>query len=70
MPNTQTAETQNKTSIESLRHKDKPKDVRTEELRNFVAADENAPKKMLYPRAVELGALLPSIPDKAFKGEL
>ena len=36
--------------IESLRHKDKRKNIPTEELRDFVAADENAPKKMLYPR--------------------
>ncbi len=37
-------------SVESIRHKDKRKNIPTEELRDFVAADENAPKKMLYPR--------------------
>lgn len=36
--------------VESIRHKDKRKNIPTEELRDFVAADENAPKKMLYPR--------------------
>jgi len=37
-------------SIEAIRHKDKRKNIPTEELRDFVAADENAPKSMLYPR--------------------
>jgi adenine-specific DNA-methyltransferase len=36
--------------VESIRHKDKRKNIPTEELRDFVAEDENAPKKMLYPR--------------------
>ena len=36
--------------IESLKHKDKRKNIPTEELRDFVAADENAPKSILYPR--------------------
>jgi adenine-specific DNA-methyltransferase len=36
--------------VESIRHKDKRKNIPTEELRDFVAADENAPKTMLYPR--------------------
>ena len=39
-----------KKSVESIRHQDKRKNIPTEELRDFVAADENAPKKMLYPR--------------------
>ena len=38
------------TRIDSLRHKDKRKNIPTEELRDFVAADENAPKTVLYPR--------------------
>src|SRR3989304_1359472 len=37
-------------SINSLRHKDKRANIPTEELRDFVAADEQAPKTMLYPR--------------------
>ncbi|HPC93829.1 MAG TPA: site-specific DNA-methyltransferase [Sedimentisphaerales bacterium] len=36
--------------VESIRHKDKRKNIPTEELRDFVAQDENAPKVMLYPR--------------------
>ncbi len=36
--------------IESLRHKDKRTNIPTEELRDFVADDESAPKTMLYPR--------------------
>ncbi len=36
--------------VEPIRHKDKRKNIPTEELRDFVAEDENAPKTMLYPR--------------------
>ena len=36
--------------VESIRHKDKRKNIPTEELRDFVADDEAAPKTMLYPR--------------------
>jgi len=36
--------------IESIRHKDKRTNIPTEELRDFVADDEQAPKAMLYPR--------------------
>ncbi len=36
--------------VDSLKHKDKRKNIPTEELRDFVAEDENAPKTMLYPR--------------------
>jgi adenine-specific DNA-methyltransferase len=36
--------------VEAIRHKDKRKNIPTEELRDFVAEDENAPKAMLYPR--------------------
>jgi adenine-specific DNA-methyltransferase len=39
-----------KKKVESLRHKDKRKNIPTEELRDFVADDEHAPKTMLYPR--------------------
>ena len=38
------------TQIESTVHQDKRKNIPTEELRNFVAADEDAPPKVLYPR--------------------
>src|ERR1700736_1436304 len=38
------------TKVESIRHKDKRKNIPTEELRDFVAQDEHAPKTMLYPR--------------------
>jgi adenine-specific DNA-methyltransferase len=37
-------------SVDSLKHKDKRKNIPMEELRDSVAADENAPKTMLYPR--------------------
>jgi hypothetical protein len=38
------------TPVESIRHKDSRINIPTEELRDFVAEDEQAPKKMLYPR--------------------
>ncbi len=42
------------TPIASVRHKDTRKNIPTEELRDFVAADEQAPKAMLYPRDPDL----------------
>ncbi len=38
------------TKVESIRHKDKRANIPTEELRDFVADEEHAPKTMLYPR--------------------
>ncbi len=38
------------TKVESIRHKDKRKNISTEELRDFVAQDEHAPRSVLYPR--------------------
>jgi len=38
------------TSVESLRHSDKRKNIPSEELRDFVADDEKHPETMLYPR--------------------
>ncbi len=38
------------TPIDNVRHKDKRVNIPTEELRGFVADDEEAPTKMLYPR--------------------
>ncbi len=38
------------TKVASLRHKDKRKNIPTEELRDFVADDEHAPRTRLYPR--------------------
>jgi adenine-specific DNA-methyltransferase len=38
------------TPVESIRHKESRVNIPTEELRDFVAEDEQAPKKMLYPR--------------------
>jgi len=40
----------NPTPVEALRHKDKRKNIPTEELREFVAGDEERPGKLLYPR--------------------
>ncbi len=40
--------------IESIRHKDKRANIPTEELRDFVTEDEQAPKTMLYPRDTSL----------------
>ncbi|MBI3813837.1 MAG: site-specific DNA-methyltransferase [Nitrospinae bacterium] len=39
-----------KNSIDSLKHKDKRKNIPTAELQNFVKEDEAKPKKILYPR--------------------
>jgi adenine-specific DNA-methyltransferase len=38
------------TPVESIRHKDKRKNIPTEELRDFVTDEEHAPRTMLYPR--------------------
>ena len=38
------------TPVESIRHKDSRINIPTEELRDFVAQDEQAPAKMRYPR--------------------
>jgi adenine-specific DNA-methyltransferase len=38
------------TKIDAVRHKDKRKNIPTEELRAFVAEDEAKPKTILYPR--------------------
>ncbi len=38
------------TPVESIKHKDARVNIPTEELRDFVADDERAPKAMLYPR--------------------
>ncbi|NLX57674.1 MAG: site-specific DNA-methyltransferase [Phycisphaerae bacterium] len=40
--------------IEAVRHKDKRKNIPTEELRDFVRQDEEAPPAMLYPRDPDL----------------
>lgn len=39
-----------KNSVESLKHKDKRKNIPTAELQDFVKEDEIKPKKILYPR--------------------
>lgn len=39
-----------KKKVETIRHKDKRKNIPTEELRDFVADEELAPNTMLYPR--------------------
>ncbi len=36
--------------VASIKHKDKRSNIPTEELRDFVAKDEETPKQMLYPR--------------------
>jgi adenine-specific DNA-methyltransferase len=41
---------ESKTQVDSIKHKDKRANIPTEELRDFVAEDENTPKTMLYPR--------------------
>jgi adenine-specific DNA-methyltransferase len=38
------------TKVESICHKDKRTNIPTEELRDFIADDEQSPKTMLYPR--------------------
>jgi len=40
--------------IDTVRHKDKRKNIPTEELRDFVREDEQAPKTILYPRDPDL----------------
>ena len=50
MPGSKPASKKAKTKIEALKHKDKRTNIPTEELRDFVADEELAPKTMLYPR--------------------
>jgi len=50
MAKKRTTKAKSNKSVESIRHKAKRKNIPTEELRDFVAEDENAPQKMLYPR--------------------
>jgi len=38
--------------VESLKHRDKGKNIPTEELRDFVAEDEQKPSVVLYTRAI------------------
>src|SRR5271154_236536 len=38
------------TDVEAIRHKDTRKNIPTEELRDFVSNDDEAPSKLLYPR--------------------
>ncbi len=40
--------------IDTVRHKNKRKNIPTEELRDFVREEENQPKKILYPRDPDL----------------
>ena len=49
-PKAKSVKTNGSTPVESIRHKDKRKNIPTEELRDFVAEEEQAPKTMLYPR--------------------
>ncbi len=42
------------TNVESIRHKETRANIPTEELRDFVAQEEHAPKAMLYPRDASL----------------
>jgi len=39
-----------KTPVESIRHKDKRKNIPTEELRDFVVAEENAAETLDCPK--------------------
>ena len=42
--------TKKSVKVETLKHKDKPKNIPTEELRDFVAEHEEKPPVVLYPR--------------------
>ncbi len=41
-------------SVAAVRHKDKRKNIPTEELRDFVREEEQQPRKVLYPRDPDL----------------
>src|SRR3954470_21118272 len=45
-----TKKTTGPTPVDSIKHKDARVNIPTQELRGFVATDEAAPPKMLYPR--------------------
>jgi Fic family protein len=46
-----------KTQVDSLRHKDKRKNIPTEELRDFVAAEEQKPKTSLAEKEAAWSSL-------------
>ena len=48
------AKNANTTPVDAVRHKDKRKNIPTEELRDFVADDEQNPQAVLYPRNPDL----------------
>ncbi len=50
MAKKKTAAKADPTTVESIRHKDTRKNIPTEELRDFVEADEQKPQTVLYPR--------------------
>jgi hypothetical protein len=58
------------TKVESIRHQDKRKNIPTEELRDFIADDEAAPKTMLYPRDPSLDPQLVSNSKNTGAGNL
>lgn len=47
-------QSQSSTPIDSVKHKDKRANIPTEELRDFMADEEKAPKPVLYPRDTSL----------------
>ncbi|WP_206922648.1 site-specific DNA-methyltransferase [Alicyclobacillus suci] len=55
--------TAEKITVDAIKHKDKRVNIPTEELKGFVADDENSPKVMLYPRDPSLD------PQLAWKGK-
>lgn len=50
MSKNQAANKKHPKPVDSIRHKDKRKNIPTEELRDFVTEEETTPKTMLYPR--------------------
>ncbi|MBW2663663.1 MAG: site-specific DNA-methyltransferase, partial [Deltaproteobacteria bacterium] len=68
MAKKKTAKRNRQVSIESVKHKDKRKNIPTEELRGFVAEDELKPKEVKYPGL--LYARDPSLdPQLVWKGK-
>ncbi|MBN2580211.1 MAG: site-specific DNA-methyltransferase [Pirellulales bacterium] len=50
MAKKRTSKKSGSTPVKTIRHKDKRKNIPTEELRDFVTEEEQTPKTMLYPR--------------------
>ena len=61
--------TPSETKVESIRHKDKRKNIPTEELRDFIADDEAAPKEKVSGTVPQLEpGCCPAVMERRLRG--